>query len=234
MSDFVENAATKRFREVYNFLNEHDLVKGKSDIARVLGTYNHVINSVLKGKRNITVEQLNKLFEVYGVNANYIFSGIEPMFNEESDIPAVRFGASGKEGRNNITLVPQHALAGYALGTENIEDNSQFQKFSIPNIEGELIAFEISGDSMLPTITSGDLVVCERVERDTPLKDNSVYVIITDVVVAKRVQQIRQGAKTVSLRLISDNNIYQPYEVELSEVSEILKVKCRLTAHGIN
>ena len=108
------------------------------------------------------------------------------------------------------------------------------QKFSIPNMDGELIAIEISGDSMMPTITSGDMVICERLERDAPLKDNAVYVVVTDVVVAKRVQQIKQGTKTTALRLISDNNIYRPYEVELSDVTQILKVKCRLTAYGVN
>lgn len=234
MSDFINNPVNKRFREVYKALDDNNLIKGKSDIARELGTYNHVINSILKGKRNITVDQLNKLFEIYSVNANYIFGGVEPMFANEGDIPAHGFGGFNQAGRKNITLIPQKALAGYALESDNPDYFSQLQKFSIPNMEGELIAIEISGDSMMPTITSGDMVICERIERNTPLKDNAVYVIVTDVVVAKRIQQIKKGAQTVGLRLISDNNIYRPYDVELNDVSQILKVKCRLTAYGVN
>ena len=64
MSDFINNPVNKRFREVYKALDSNNLIKGKSDIARELGTYNHVINSILKGKRNITVDQLNKLFDI--------------------------------------------------------------------------------------------------------------------------------------------------------------------------
>ncbi len=234
MSDFINNPVNKRFREVYKVLDNSNLIKGKSDIARELGTYNHVINSILKGKRNITVEQLNKLFDTYNVNANYIFSGIEPMFATESNISATGLDNLRQSGRKNITLIPQKALAGYALEINNPDYFSQLQKFSIPNMEGELIAIEISGDSMMPTITSGDMVICERIERDTPLKDNAVYVIITDVVVAKRIQQIKKGAQTVGLRLISDNSIYHPYDIDLTDVSQILKVKCRLTAYGVN
>lgn len=234
MSDFINNPVNKRFREVYKILDENNLIKGKSDIARELGTHNHVINSILKGKRNITVDQLNKLFEVYNVNANFMFGGVGPMFASEDVILNKKYNSLGGAGRKNITLIPQKALAGYALESEDPDYFSQLQKFSIPNMDGELIAIEISGDSMMPTITSGDMVICERLERDAPLKDNAVYVVVTDVVVAKRVQQIKQGTKTTALRLISDNNIYRPYEVELSDVTQILKVKCRLTAYGVN
>jgi len=234
MSDFINNPVNQRFREVYKALDTNNLIKGKSDIARELGTYNHVINSILKGKRNITVDQLNKLFEIYNVNANYIFGGIEPMFANEGELQTLGLENLRSNGRKNITLITQKALAGYALEGNNPDYFDQLQKFSIPNMDGELIAIEISGDSMMPTITSGDMVICERLERHTPLKDNAVYVIVTDVVVAKRIQQIKKGNQTVGLRLISDNNIYRPYDVELNDVSQILKVKCRLTAYGVN
>ena len=86
---------------------------------------------------------------------------------------------------------------------------------------------------MMPTITQGDLVVCEPLERDTPIYDNHVYVVVTDVLVAKRVQQIRSGNELQQLRLISDNNIYQPYNVPVEEVTQLLKVKCRVTSYAI-
>ena len=109
------------------------------------------------------------------------------------------------------------------------------QRFSIPGLEGNLLAFEISGDSMLPTITNGDLVICAPLERGEPLRDNQVYIIVTDVVVAKRIQQIKDNQIVQSLRLISDNSaVFKPYDVELEDVRQILQVKCRLTSHAIN
>ena len=74
------------------------------------------------------------------------------------------------------------------------------------------------------------MVICETLERGDTLRDNHVYVIVTDVVVAKRVQQIREENEAVQLRLISDNGtVYKPYEVDISDIRQILKVKCRLT-----
>ena len=239
MGNFADNIVNQRFRKIYQELEKYNLIKGKSDIAKKLGTYNHVINSILKGQRNITVDQLNRLFDHYGVNANYLFGISEEMFLEgispNGDIPSRSFEEKRKGGRENITLVTERALAGYALEHQDSSYLNSLQKFSIPKLDGQLVAFEISGDSMMPTITNGDLVVCEAVERGTPLRDNHVYVVVTDVVVAKRIQQIRQGNQIAQLRLISDNStVYKPYEVELEDIRQILKVKCRLTNYAIS
>lgn len=239
MSDFSDNIVNQRFRKVFLELERHNLIKGKSDIAKKLGTYNHVINSILKGQRNITVDQLHKLFEYYGVDANYLFGLADDMFLDgyslSGEIPARPMDERQRGGRENITLVPERALAGYALEYQDNGFLDSLQKFSIPGMEGQLIGFEISGDSMMPTITNGDVAICEPIERGSPLRDNHVYVIVTDVVVAKRIQQIREGNELVGLRLISDNgSVYKPYEVELEDIRQVLKVKCRLTTHAIS
>ncbi len=238
MGNFEENIVNQRFKLVYSWLEKEGLIKGKSDIAKKLGTYNHVINSILKGQRNITIDQLQKLFETFPINANYVFGMSELMFTssptDNGDIPSHSKDTSVHSGRANITLVPERALAGYALEHQNDNYLEGLQKFSVPNMEGSLIAFEISGDSMHPTITDGDIVICEKVERGVPLRDNHVYVIVSDVVVAKRIQQLKQNNKVTELRLISDNHaVYQPYDIELEDIREILKVKCRLTSHAV-
>lgn len=239
MGNFSDHIVNQRFNQVFIELGKYNLIKGKSDIAKKLGTYNHVINSILKGQRNITVDQLHKLFEIYRVNANYLFGISEEIFLEPpsaifGDIPVRSLEEKQMSGRQNITLVPEKAMAGYALEHQDQAFLENLQKFSIPNLEGELVAFEINGDSMMPTITSGDMVVCEKIDRDTPLRDNHVYIVVTDTVVAKRIQQIREGTEISRLRLISDNStVYKPYEVELEEIRQLLKVKCRLTSYAI-
>lgn len=237
MSDFSDNVVNQRFREVFSILEKTNRIKGKSDIAQKLGTYNHVINSILKGQRNITVDQLTRLFEEYGIDANYLFGIGEEVFlaGEKEPLPSRPMQDRQFFGRQNITLVPSRALAGYALEHQDESFLEGLQRFSIPGLEGEMMAFEISGDSMMPTITNGDLVVCEPLERGEPLRDNHVYVIVTDVVVAKRIQQVREDAGVHQLRLISDNSeVYKPYEVDLEDIRQILKVKCRLTSYAIS
>ena len=240
MNKFSENIVNQRFKKVFETLERINIIKGKSDIAKQLGTYNHVVNSILKGQRNVTVEQLNKLFEIYGINANYVFGNSDQMFLEsrlpEGDFPTFNLKNRPAKVRQNITLVPHKVLAGYALEHQASDYLDSLQKFGIPGMQGSnLIAFEITGDSMYPTITNGDYVVCEEVKREEPIRDNHVYVIVTEVVVAKRIQQIRdEEGEIYQLRLISDNDmVYKPYEIDLEEIKQILKVKCRVTDYAI-
>jgi transcriptional regulator with XRE-family HTH domain len=231
MTKSTESIANQRFRKVYDTLIQNKKIKNKQELAEQLDTYSHIITLYLKGERNITLEQLSKLCNLYDIDANYFFGKSDVALID--GIVPTQVANADEDGRNNITLVPQKAMAGYAMRPGDWNFLDSLQKFSIPGLEGNLTAFEISGDSMLPTITNGDIVVCEPIERDEPIRDNQVYIIVTDVVVAKRIQQIKQGNKTMRLRLISDNGeVYLPYEVDSNEVQQILRVKCRLTNHA--
>ena len=164
MTDFNNNKVNIQFRRVYSQLKEEGKIKSKSDIASKLGTYNHVINSILKGKRNITLEQMNKLLEIYSINANFLFGESEQMYEGDAN-STHSYGIQKYETRKNIILVPHQAMAGDVIGMPQHDNNEEFQKFCIPGLEGELIGIEISGDSMLPNITNGDMVICEKVEK---------------------------------------------------------------------
>ena len=111
MSNFIDNTVNQRFRLVYDQLKEEGKIKSKSDIASQLGTYNHVVNSILKGKRNITLDQMNKLIDIYGVNANFLFGGSNQMFDGYEDMhipfPIVVFES------NTVCLVKIKSIHGY-------------------------------------------------------------------------------------------------------------------------
>jgi hypothetical protein len=231
MGEFTDNIVNQRFRIIFAELEKSSLIRGKSDIATKLGTYNHVINSVLKGERNVTVEQMGKLLELFNLRADFLFGISDEMF--VGGIAARPNSERSWSGRQNITLVPDRALAGYATALDTPQYLADFPRFSLPNMEGKLLAFDIMGNSMEPTITSGDTVVCEALERGEPIRDNQIYVVVTDVVVAKRVQQIKENNQLRGFNLISDNAFFKPYPVSTEEVRQILRVKCRLTTHAI-
>jgi hypothetical protein len=238
MGDFSDHIVNQRFKIVFQELEKQNLIKGKSDIAKHLGTYNHVINSILKGQRNITVDQLHKLFDIYQINANYMFGLIDDMFQPGSKLsaalPTHAMEDRYQKPKNNITLYPHRALAGNAIESQETLA-SELPQFSVPGLTGNLTAIEISGDSMYPNLTNGDIVVCEPVERGNPIRENHIYVIVTDAVVAKRVQMTKGKDGQAALRLISDNDdVYKPYEVDLEEVQQILKVKARLTNYAMS
>ena len=90
--------------------------------------------------------------------------------------------------------------------------------------QGTYRAFEIKGDSMLP-ILSGDIIIGEYLENWADIKSGETYVVISknDGVVYKRIgNKFKENKK---LKLISDNPVYEPYEINGEDVLEIWKAK---------
>lgn len=127
--------------------------------------------------------------------------------------------------RENIELVPVKASAGYLNGYSDPEFISELPKFQLPMFkQGTYRAFEIKGDSMLP-LQSGTIVVGEYLNNWNDLKPGNTYIVISkaDGIVYKRVGNKLKENKT--LKLISDNSVYEPYSIPAEDVLEIWKAK---------
>jgi transcriptional regulator with XRE-family HTH domain len=136
-----------------------------------------------------------------------------------------------KDDNENIELVPVKASAGYLNGYADPEYVSQLPKFYLPMFkQGTYRAFEIKGDSMLPLV-SGTIIIGEYLENWSDIKPNDTYVIIskTEGIVYKRVGNKFRDNK--SLKLISDNPVYDPYEINGEDILEIWRAKAYLSTH---
>ena len=124
-------------------------------------------------------------------------------------------------GRPDIPFVPVKAAAGYLTGYADPEFIDELNTFTLPMLSGgNYRAFEIIGDSMMPT-PSGSVIVCEKVDTLDEVKNNLTYIVVSknEGIVYKRVLK---GNRTKSkLTLVSDNAAYQPYTINSDEVLEI-------------
>ncbi len=133
------------------------------------------------------------------------------------------------QDRENIELVPVKASAGYLNGYADPEFISDLPKFHLPMFrQGTYRAFEIKGDSMLP-LPSGAVVIGEYLTNWQDLKPGETYVIISksDGIVYKRVGNKFKENK--SLKLISDNPVYDAYTIAGEDIVEIWKAKAYIS-----
>ncbi|HTQ29164.1 MAG TPA: S24 family peptidase, partial [Puia sp.] len=93
---------------------------------------------------------------------------------------------------------------------------------------GTYRAFEIVGDSMLPT-TSGSVIVGEKVDDIEDVKSNQTYIVVSknEGIVYKRVMKNNRSKNR--LTLVSDNTAYQPYQVSAEDVIEVWKAEMILS-----
>ena len=126
-------------------------------------------------------------------------------------------------GDAEITFVPMKAAAGYLAGFADPEFIDELNTFTLPMLApGSYRAFEIVGDSMLPT-PSGSVIVGEKVENFDDVRASNTYIIISrnEGIVYKRVMKSNRTKN--KLTLISDNPAYQPYNVDAENIIEIWK-----------
>ena len=124
--------------------------------------------------------------------------------------------------RNLIHFVPVKAAAGYLAGYGDSEFIDELNTFTLPMLSGgNYRAFEIVGDSMLPT-PSGSIIVGEKMENDMEqIKTNAAYIVVSrnEGIVYKRI--VKNNKQKGKLQLVSDNPSYKPYQVNAEDVLEL-------------
>lgn len=126
-------------------------------------------------------------------------------------------------GTNEIQFVPVKAAAGYLAGYADPEFIDELNTFTLPMLApGQYRAFEIVGDSMLPT-PSGSIIVGEKVEDINDVKNSFTYIVISrnEGIVYKRMMKNNRTKNKYTL--VSDNPTYQPYQVNSEDILEIWK-----------
>lgn len=124
-----------------------------------------------------------------------------------------------------ISFVPVKAAAGYLNGYADPEFVDELNTFTLPMLApGQYRAFEIVGDSMLPTV-SGSVIVGEKVESLDEVKNNFAYIVVSkqDGIVYKRI--VKNNKTKQKLTLVSDNPVFEPYSINTEDVLELWRAQ---------
>jgi transcriptional regulator with XRE-family HTH domain len=132
--------------------------------------------------------------------------------------------------RENIELVSIKAKAGYTSGYFDPEYISQLPVFNLPFLDNDkkYRTFQIAGDSMLP-MRDKSWVVGEYIQDLDTIKDDHLYIVLTlnEGIVFKKVKNELQ--KKGSLKMISMNPEYSPYDLSIVEIREVWKYVLYIT-----
>lgn len=241
--------------------------KGMSCFAeKIMGnkSYGHIVRACLKDNntRTITYAQAKRLVQYYQVNRSYLFEGVGPVFSEEIEATEQDSGFSSsdllvgspksdeqsdKVNKNNKstpsleapykTNVVFSSLSAFASSTVDVSIHEDSERFYIPGMQGQHVAFYIKGASMSPTIADGDMVICRALEQYERIIENEIYAIITNSgnVMVKRVQKIMNRHRQIeAIKCISDNYLeHDPFTLSIQEVRKLLKVERKLTEVGL-
>jgi hypothetical protein len=232
----MNSIVTQRFIKCHDKLRADNRVRSSRQFALSLDYLPQSLSEILKGRRDVTIELLRKAVEKYKINPIYVYTGEGPMFMSEEDHTSFRLLTivTNTDEDERIVHVPVPAQAGYAGELSNPTFIQDLPTYTLPDYKykvGTHRSFDVAGDSMEPTLFEGDKVVCSFVEPalwESSVKNNYVYVVVTraDVLVKRVINHIKEKN---TLTLVSDNQYYAPYTVNINELREIWYVRAKVS-----
>ena len=233
------NDVSFRFIQCLEYLKSNNKIPSTRQFALSIGIHPQCISDVVCGKRTVNCDIISKAVETFKLNPVFLYTGegsilLNGVESSNGSTDQILTIVTDEIGKERIVHVPVEAQAGYGTQLHDPTYVQELPTFSLPGSHyenGSHRCFDVSGDSMEPSIYNGDKVVCHFIEPENwfnGIKENHVYVIISreGVVVKRVVNNLKQYGTLV---LVSDNNFYNPFEIELKDIVEIWQVSVKIS-----
>jgi transcriptional regulator with XRE-family HTH domain len=209
----------------------------RSELVRRSGISKQQLSRLENGVIRMRLDHLKPFAAVLGYTPEQILlwgrypgtEGLEPAHKESATPAAQSFpeldsrGGSGG-GKRNVRKDGRHTEP---LKTERWVFPEGFVREQLHSLPERLVVVESDGDSMAPTIASGERVVVD-VEHKTPSPDG-LYALRDPFgsIIVRRLHVLRSSRPT-RLKVISDNPNHPSEETPIDEIEIFGKVLCGL------
>jgi transcriptional regulator with XRE-family HTH domain len=202
----------------------------QQQLADILGIKRSLVGAYEEYRAEPKYDLLTRMANLFGLSMDELINDTinerwKPKTSADGSSVRVLSITVDKEDNEIIQLVPVKASAGYLNGYADPEYIEELPQFSLPMFSnGTYRAFELKGDSMLP-LDSGTIIVGQYLEDWKSFKLGETYVVVSksEGVVYKRLTNRLHPVK--GLKLVSDNQEYEPYYIPQDDILEIWKAK---------
>ncbi|MEO0900184.1 MAG: helix-turn-helix domain-containing protein [Bacteroidota bacterium] len=195
----------------------------QATFAEQIGATRAQIGSYEEGRATPPIATLLEIQRLCGISLEQLIQH-DLSFLTKDDLHARNEGEFSLPGKT-IPMIPQKAAAGYMQGFSDPEYLESLPQVYIPSLrQGENLAFEIEGDSMLP-LPSGTIIIAQKLEKISDIKDGQTYIVASDEhgLVYKRIYLKDEIGAAPYIHLVSDNESYKPFDLQLAEVQQLWK-----------
>ncbi|MET0393480.1 MAG: LexA family transcriptional regulator [Chitinophagaceae bacterium] len=191
----------------------------QEEFAQKLGIKRSLLGAYEEERAEPRIDVLEVVCDMFKLTLDEILR--TDLSDNKSNYLAKRRAMKLVTGRTDIPFVPVKAAAGYLTGYADPEFVDELNTFTLPMLTGgNYRAFEIIGDSMLPT-PSGSVIVGEKIDSVDDMKNNMPCIVVSrnEGIVYKRIQRSNRARN--KLTLVSDNPVYHPYTINEEDILEV-------------
>ena len=214
----------KRFKEIRE-------AKGLTQqaFASLLGVKNSTAD-IERGKSKISGKIVMELLKQFKVNPMWLYGESNQRYIQTLQNVSPRVISANSQGDENLIMVNVKAAAGYPDNLQDVDWFDSLPAFNLPLPQfrnATYRGFEVEGNSMLPSLLPGEWVLGKAINAIDEIANGAIGVVVTkDSVVVKKIQKLKDPSKLV---LVSLNDFYPPFTVEVNDIQELWEIKSKLS-----
>jgi phage repressor protein C with HTH and peptisase S24 domain len=122
-----------------------------------------------------------------------------------------------------VNLYDAGAAAGYDSFDKMVDNERIIGQYLVPDFRDIDWLIYVKGSSMYPKYSSGDIIACRVLKESRFIQWGKVYVVATREQ-GMLVKRLEQGDNNDSIRALSDNPAYRPFDIPKNEILGIALV----------
>ena len=225
-----QNIVSKNFARIIQRLKATGQIGTYTQFAKTINYSPQSLNEILKGRRDVTIEVLRKLFIAYRINPAEVF---DIKVEQQKNSPT----------QNGQPELPPHFCLQTIKLIENLKMFEWMKNYNNPKFYERLLTFQIpwegtpgndliciryNEDMMHPTLHYNDWLIIQRIPSVTELSIAKIYIILSSHgLLIRRMKKI--SGEHQYLVLQSDNLYQLKQKVKIQDIMAIYEVKARFT-----
>lgn len=217
----------KRFIAIINFLIEQKHATTKLEIAEKLGISSSKFSEILGERMNVSAELIGNLAKNYPqISLEWIMLGEGNIFTQEQrSLPQLPSTAEINNkvvnSQHALPLLPMSAVAGWNGWDVAGVNFDECEKIYVPHFceLGAEFIIRITGNSMLPTLASGDMIACRKIRDTQYIQWGKIHLIDSEQ--GPMVKRIHPSDNHQTISCHSDNESYPPFNLPKSEIRSL-------------
>ena len=178
----------------------------QTDLVEKTGIGKSSISTYLSGAYEPKQRNIYKIAKALNVNEAWLMG---------ADVPIDRIEVSVNSSHSGVKI-PVLGRVAAGIPIEAIEDIIDTEEITEEMAKtGEFFGLKIKGDSMVPDLYNGDVVIVRK-QDDAETGDTVIATVNGDEATCKRLRKYKDG-----IELISNNPSYKPFEYSNKEILEM-------------
>ena len=230
MDSSTRSIVSLRFSEIVRRLKNSGKIDSYARFAKSLDYSPQSLNEIMKGRRDVTIEVIRKLFITYNIPPSDIFD----IPGQEKKTPATR----KREPKHSssfrfqpVRLIESQQTLDWIQHHDQPEFYRDLPVIHLPWEEEEsqgLIAYNYMEDLMYPELCPNDWLIAEPKKELSELKNGQLYIILSAYgFLIRRLSHTSESLQRLTVQTNTQYNLQQ--HIKMKDIHALYQVKARFT-----